>query len=140
MPVVPEEQDFSAPDWFTLVSECNLSGISGNILWNCLPITEQADHYILVLDEQQSALFSAEHADVIAEAVSQSLGRVIKVEINIGPACAETPAGRRRREKAEALEALHQRFYQDHGVMSLVASFDATIDKDSLEIPRAQPA
>jgi DNA polymerase III subunit gamma/tau len=137
---IMDEQAFVAPDWFVLVSECHLSGISGNILWNCLPSAVQPDRYVLVLDELQSALFNADHADIIAAALSESLGRKIKVEINIGPVSVETPAVRRRREKAQALEALHQRFYQDHGVMSLIASFDATIDKESLEVPRSQSA
>jgi len=136
---IMDGQAFLAPDWFALVSECQLSGISGNLLWNCLPSLVQSDRYVLVLDELQSALFNADHADIIADALSDNLGRKIKVEINIGPVSAETPAARRRREKVQALEALHQRFYKDHGVMSLVASFDATIDEDSLEVSRPQP-
>jgi DNA polymerase-3 subunit gamma/tau len=123
-------------DWYKLVSECGLSGISGNILWNCVPASAESDRFVLVLDQQQSALYSSEHAEIIAHALSESLGRSVGVEISIGPVAAETPAERRRREKAAAIEALHQRFYQDVGVMALVAGFDAKIDDDSLEISR----
>jgi DNA polymerase-3 subunit gamma/tau len=123
-------------DWYKLVSECGLSGISGNILWNCVPASAESDRFVLVLDQQQSALYSSEHAEIIAHALSESLGRSVGVEISIGPVAAETPAERRRREKAAAIEALHQRFYQDVGVIALVAGFDAKIDDDSLEISR----
>ena len=123
-------------DWYKLVSECGLSGISGNILWNCVPASAESDRFVLVLDQQQSALYSSEHAEIIAHALSESLGRSVGVEISIEPVAAETPADRRRREKAAAIEALHQRFYQDVGVMALVAGFDAKIDDDSLEISR----
>jgi DNA polymerase-3 subunit gamma/tau len=123
-------------DWYQLVSECSLSGISGNILWNCLPVSAESDRFVLVLDQQQSALYNSEHAEIIAHALSESLGRSVGVEISIGPVATETPAERRRREKAAAIEALHQRFYQDVGVMALVVGFDAKIDGDSFEISR----
>lgn len=123
-------------DWYKLVSQCSLSGISGNILWNCVPASAESDRFVLVLDQQQSALYNSEHAETIAHALSESLGRSVVVEISIGPVATETPAERRRREKAAAIEALHQRFYQDVGVKALVAGFDAKIDGDSFEIPR----
>jgi DNA polymerase-3 subunit gamma/tau len=123
-------------DWYQLVSECSLSGISGNILWNCVLVSAESDRFVLVLDQQQSALYNSEHAEIIAHALSESLGRSVGVEISIGPVATETPAERRRREKAAAIEALHQRFYQDVGVMALVVGFDAKIDGDSFEISR----
>jgi DNA polymerase-3 subunit gamma/tau len=125
-----------AIDWYRLVSECSLSGISGNILWNCVPVSAESDSFVLVLDQQQSALYNSEHAEIIAHALSESLGRSVGVEISIGSVATETPAARRRREKAAAIEALHQRFYQDVGVMALVAGFDARSVGDSFEIPR----
>jgi DNA polymerase-3 subunit gamma/tau len=123
-------------DWYKLVSQCSLAGISGNILWNCVPASADSDSFVLVLDHQQSALYSSEHAEIIAHALSENLGFSVRVKISIGPVATETPAERRRREKAAAIEALHQRFYQDVGVKALVAGFDAKIDGDSFEIPR----
>lgn len=128
-PVEPETFD-----WYLLVSKCNLTGISGNILWNCVPAVITADNYQLTLDEQQSALFSADHAAMIGAALSDYLKREIRVEITIGQVLTETPATRRRREKAEAMQALHKRFYEDYGVMALVAGFDATIDQESFTV------
>jgi len=131
---VTEKNDPEDIDWYTLVSRCNLTGISGNILWNCVPVVASVDSYNLVLDEGQSALFSPDHPAMIAAALSEYFGRDIKVDVSIGQISVETPATRRRREKAEAMQALHKRFYEDHGVMALVAGFDATIDPESLTV------
>ncbi|MDP1758102.1 MAG: DNA polymerase III subunit gamma/tau C-terminal domain-containing protein, partial [Pseudohongiella sp.] len=111
-----------------------LTGISGNILWNCVPVVATVAHYALVLDENQSALFSPDHPAMIATALSEYFGRDVKVDISIGQISMETPATRRRREKAEVMQALHKRFYEDHGVMALVAAFDATIDPESFTV------
>jgi DNA polymerase III subunit gamma/tau len=119
---------FTDHDWFSLVQRSGLTGISGNILWNCIPLTAQGAAFELLLDEQQSALFSPDHCDTIAQALSDCLSRTVTVAITIGQPLKETPALRRAREKSAALEALQQSFYNDPGVVALVSMFDAKVE------------
>lgn len=121
-------------DWYKLVAGATLHGISGNILQNCLPAKWGDAELHLTLDELHSALYSPDHAHEIAEALSVALGRPIQVHVAIGPLSGESPAARRRREKQQAIEAAHQRFYQDPGVKAMVSAFDAEIDAESLVI------
>lgn len=133
---MPAVSHAAAPDWYGIVSGCALAGISGNILWNCVVESSAADNYRLLLDETQSALFSPEHQQSIAEALSEFLDRSIQVEIRVGAVDEETPAARRRREREAAVAARHQLFHDDPGVCALVARFDAVVEPESLEITR----
>lgn len=121
-------------DWFALVQQCQLSGISGNILANCVPESATGSAYVLILDQQQSALYSQDQQPRIAQALSETLQRPVSVDIRIGMLPSESPAQRRRREKKQAIDELHHRFNTDPGVLALIAEFDAKVDQDSLQI------
>ncbi|HLT63594.1 MAG TPA: DNA polymerase III subunit gamma/tau, partial [Pseudohongiella sp.] len=134
-PVTPEPVAGDS-DWYVLVQACELGGISGNILWNCDREAVEADTFRLVLDESQSALYSPDHQAAIAEALSAVTGRTVQVVIRIARPAQETPAARRRREKNEAVAAIHRQFNEDPFVVSLLETFDAKVEQDSLEIAR----
>jgi DNA polymerase III subunit gamma/tau len=116
-------------NWYRLVEQCRISGISANILWNCIPVSQTAEHMDLLLDENQSALYSADQDLHIARALSEVSGREITVSISKSALSIETPAQRRARIKREAIEALHHSFHNDPGVVSLVTTFDARIEQ-----------
>lgn len=125
-----------SPDWYKLVQSCSLAGISGNILWNCVPESIDGTSYKLILDESQSALFTPDHQAVIADALAAEVGHPVDVAIRIAVVTQETPAARRKREKTEAIAAIHQKFYDDEAVITLLEIFNATVEQDSLEIAR----
>lgn len=127
-----------ASDWFTLVQQCHLSGISGNILANCVPASATHDAYELILDREQSALYSDDQQPKIAQALSETLQRPISVTVRIGTLPSESPAQRRRREKQQAIDELHHRFNNDPGVLALIAEFDARVDQESLQIIKSR--
>src|SRR5699024_2203984 len=128
------ESDGSGQDWFELVCATRHGGISGNILQNCVVESWHEAEVRLVLVESHSALYSPDHANEIAQALSESLGREINVTITVGPLGSESPAIRRRREKQNAIDAAHHRFSNDPGVLALIADLDAEIDSESLVI------
>ncbi|MDH7943183.1 DNA polymerase III subunit gamma/tau [Pseudohongiella sp. SYSU M77423] len=132
----PGKIESSDWDWYDLVQRSGLAGISGNILWNCVLSDRQNDQLSLTLDQQQSALYSTDHAEHIAHALSDSLGYPVTVNISIGELNQESPAQRRAREKQEAIAALHQRFHNDPGVKALVQTFDASIEQLRTEYER----
>lgn len=134
----PAPASLEPEDWYTLVQRCALSGISGNILANCVP--EYRDEHLirLILDINQSALYSVDQAAHIAEALSDTLGHPLSVEIRVDTIPSESPAERKRREKQAAILALHQCFHDDPGVVSLVNTFDAHVEQDSLQISDKQ--
>jgi DNA polymerase-3 subunit gamma/tau len=134
----PAPESLESEDWYTLVQRCALSGISGNILANCVP--EYRDEHLirLILDINQSALYSVDQAAHIAEALSDTLGHPLNIEIRVDTIPSESPAERKRREKQAAILALHQCFHNDPSVISLVNTFDAHVEQDSLQITDKQ--
>lgn len=116
-------------DWYRLVEQCRLTGISANILWNCIPDSQTVSHMDLLLDENQSALYSIDQDQHIARALSEVSGREMTVSISKAALNTETPAQRRARIKREAIEALHHSFHNDPGVVALVTTFDARIEQ-----------
>ena len=92
------------------------------------------DAYALILDEQQSALYSEDQQPKIAQALSELLQRPVTVMIQVGSLPSESPAQRRRREKQQAIDELHHRFNTDPGVLALISEFDARVDQESLQI------
>ena len=115
--------------WYRLVEQCGISGISANILWNCIPASQTDTHIDLLLDENQSALYSNDQDQHIALALSEVSGRELTVSISKSALNTETPAQRRARIKREAIESLHRSFHNDPGVVALVNTFDASIEQ-----------
>ncbi len=119
--------------WYQLLQTIGMNGIAPSLLWNCLVEKIEADQIHLLLDETQSALYSADQNNALTSLLTQKLAGDCKVKVTVTAVTAETPAARRRREKAEAIAALENRFQADPGVMGLLARFDASIEEMRIE-------
>ena len=110
-----------------------MNGIAPSLLWNCLVEKVAGNRVYLLLDETQSALYSADQDNALANLLGQKLNTSCQVMVTVTAVSHETPSARRRREKEEAIAALENRFQADPGVMGLVAKFDARIEEMRIE-------
>lgn len=119
--------------WYQVLQNIGMNGIAPSLLWNCVVEKVEAEQIHLLLDETQSALYSADQDNALSSLLTQKLGSHCKVKVTVTAVPTETPAARRRREKAEAIAALENRFQADPGVMGLQARFDASIEEMRIE-------
>ncbi len=134
-PVEPQAEPQAADSqWIDVVSGCQLSGISANLLANCVPELLNEERIDLVLDERQSSLFNEQYLDMIRQALDQYYGRTVHLNLRIGVPSGETPAAWRQRVRQERRQAIIDDFNNDTNVRAIMERFSATIRPESLEL------
>lgn len=119
--------------WYQTLQAIGMNGIAPSLLWNCVVEKVQNQRIFLLLDETQSALYSADQNSALASLLGQQLNTDCQVDVTVTAVHEETPSARRRREREEAIAALENRFQSDPGVMGLLAKFDASIEEMRIE-------
>ncbi len=119
--------------WNALVTTMGLTGMTGNLLSNCVLEARTDDTLTLRLDETQSALYNREQEQRIAQALQRHLARPLEISIHVGALDAESPAQFRGRLAAEALERARQEFSNDEHVQALIHHFSAHIVPGSVQ-------
>lgn len=134
LPPSPVHENFTAQSWIALVEELAISGITGNLLANCIPVSQDESSLSLMLDESQSSLFNDEHLRRITQCLTSHFGREILVNISIGRLSAESPAQYRQRKKEERVQEAVRDFENDENVQAIVEHFSAQIQQGSISI------
>ena len=141
--ITPEQipvQEPSAPvlainaQWHQVVGELGVTGITGNLLANCVLVSNVDNVITLVLDRNQSALYNDEHDKRIKQALTSYYGEQFKIALSIGDISSESPAQYQARLRAEALENARTEFANDEHVQALIETFSAHIVPDSVSI------
>jgi len=139
-PVVEEVSDSPSPSfagngqWHQVVSELGITGITGNLLANCVLESHSEDTITLVLDTTQSALYNEEHGRRIKQALKEYYGAAYTIELRTGEINTESPAQYQARLRAEALDNARAEFENDKHVQALIDTFSAHIVTDSVSI------
>lgn len=139
-PVVEEVSDSPSPSfagngqWHQVVSELGITGITGNLLANCVLESRSEDTITLVLDTTQSALYNEEHGRRIKQALKEYYGAAYTIELRTGEINTESPAQYQARLRAEALDNARAEFENDKHVQALIDTFSAHIVTDSVSI------
>lgn len=123
-------------DWFALASELELGGVAKMIVENANLAEQTEDAMELVLDRAHDTLLNDGQISVIQRALTERLGRSIRLKITPGEVVEETPAVRRQRERSERLEAAERALNKDEVVNTLLTEFDGRLD----DIQPLQPA
>ncbi|MDP1930315.1 MAG: DNA polymerase III subunit gamma/tau [Gammaproteobacteria bacterium] len=120
--------------WIALVDELAITGITGNLLANCIPESQNESSLALILDESQSSLFNDEHLRRITQCLSGYFGREMLVRISIGQLDTESPARFRQRMQEERIQKTVKNFENDENVQAIVQQFSAHIQQDSISV------
>lgn len=118
--------------WITLVENLGATGITGNLLANCVLLSLSGHDITLALDATQSALYNEEHGRRIAQLLSEHFGQSVELDIRIEAISAESPAAHRQRMEEEALHNARQEFENDEHVQALIKNFSAKIVPESV--------
>ena len=121
-------------NWPDILSQLNLSGMTLALANNCSldKIDDTAIHFLL--DAKHSALHNPRNDERLSQALQQYLNKPIKLMIRIGTPNSSTPAEQQHREKLVKHEAAKTTIENDPGVQSLLKTFDAKIQPDSIRI------
>ena len=119
-------------DWFDVVGALSLSGVARMIVEHSLPVSQDAERWVLCLDRSHDTLLGDGQVKQVARALSTLLGRDTRVEIVGGEPAGETPAARKVREHREQHDAAVASLQGDEHVRSLLDAFDGRLDLDSV--------
>ena len=120
--------------WHQIVNELGITGITGNLLANCVLVSDSNKQLSLILDSAQSALYNDEHGRRIKQALNSFYGEDYSIELTIGVINSESPAQYQARLRAEALEHARTEFANDEHVKALIETFSGHIVPDSVSI------
>lgn len=117
-----------------MLAAMQVSGITGNLLANCILESYTDDSLVLQLDVDQSALFNDVQSERMGQALSIHLAKPIRLEVKIGPISTESPAQYHVRKRKEHLESLKSDFNADENVVAIVEAFSARIIEESFTV------
>jgi DNA polymerase-3 subunit gamma/tau len=122
------------PEWNSLINELNLKGLEKVLAVNC-SVTAWEDELIsLNLEESQKPLLgNKRYEDRLREALSQHLGKSIRLKITSGTANRETPALQTKRLLTAVQEAASNQAEADPEIQKLLKVFDAKIQYVALK-------
>jgi DNA polymerase-3 subunit gamma/tau len=122
--------------WIQIVRELGITGITGNLLANCVLVELDETSVTLALDETQSALYNEEQGRRIEQVLREHFARPLKLTLLITAIDAESPAQFQQRKREEALEQARTEFAADEHIQSIISTFSAYIVPDSVSILR----
>lgn len=120
--------------WTDLVQEMGVTGITGNLLANCVLLSKNDTTITLALDETQSALFNSEHEQRIERVLSEYFKQALQLSVQITSIDKESPAKYQQRMREEALARARAEFATDEHVRSIIDVFSAHIVPESISI------
>jgi DNA polymerase-3 subunit gamma/tau len=119
-------------NWHTFFERLNLTGITRNLLANCIVEDVQESQLAILLDVQQSALLNDEHRQRIIQCLRDVLGTHWQISLRIGELTQESPARRKQRIMDERIDKALADFHADPNVRHLVDRFSASVLTESI--------
>ena len=130
--VAPRRPAMAAGGWQEMIEAMALSGLVKELAGHCALKSRTADRIELALAPAQESLFGKNQKAQLAEALKARFGAHLKVRIVAEAPAALTPA-EAAAKLAEARQAeARQSVNSDPVVQTLLDTFDATLDQDSI--------
>jgi DNA polymerase-3 subunit gamma/tau len=124
----------NAENWVKIVDELGITGITGNLLANCVIKSVDGNRLLLTLDETQSSLFSEEHQRRISQSLSRFLGETIELEISSGSLTAQSPAQFKQLQREERISESLRAFENDQNVQEILRIFSAQLAHNNISV------
>jgi DNA polymerase-3 subunit gamma/tau len=123
-------------EWGAIVASLELTGFARQLAANCALIGREHGLVRLALDPRNQSLKTPAQQENLAQALSRHFGEKLRVEIDVRPIEALTPAQAEQRVATEATEAARRAFEADPTVQALKDRFGATVLPDSVRPAR----
>lgn len=115
-------------DWAQVITKLSLSGLTLMLVKNSIVSKFEGDRLSLTLDASQKACLNPSRQDQIQAALSQYLGRSIKLTIAVGEVNA-TPMIQAQEQAILREKQAKEAISQDKTVQDIMSTFDATVEK-----------
>jgi DNA polymerase-3 subunit gamma/tau len=120
--------------WHELIDEMALAGLVRELAGHCILKEHTQDHVHLVLSPAKEHLLNTAQKERLLAALQDRFGGKMKVQFSVANLDQETPADRKSREARERQLAAEQAVTNDPALKSLQDMFDATLDKNSIQV------
>ena len=123
----------SAPDWPALVASLDLQGPVRQLAHHCVLTARSGDVLRLRLDRSGEMFRRPQLEQKLAQALSEQLGRPLRIEISVSDAAEDTPARRQAQASDERLRAAEEAIEADPAVRAMREVFGATVQPGSVK-------
>ena len=121
-------------DWHQLVASMALDGLTKELASHCTLQEHTGDRIRLNLHPDQEHLAATSQKDKLQAALELCFGGPTRLVVSVEESAQETPAQRKIRSDRESSQAALEAVESDPDVKLLMDTFDATIDKESINI------
>lgn len=129
---IKQEKKTETLEWSSMISQLSLTGLSAVLVKHCVVASWDGERLALTLDAIHKACLNDTRMKQIQEAISQYLGRTIRVKITPGEVQTETPSQQREAalqgREAEAMQSIQQ----DAMVKNILSTFEAKVEQVTL--------
>ncbi|HEX7417645.1 MAG TPA: DNA polymerase III subunit gamma/tau C-terminal domain-containing protein, partial [Steroidobacteraceae bacterium] len=122
----------AADSWMALVNGLELQGAAQQLAANCTLLGRDGNVVRLGLDTRHQLMRTRAQEDKLAQALSRHFGTTVRLEFELGPMPAETPAQVSERAGVAALEAARRSLEEDPTVLALQERFGATLHRETV--------
>lgn len=120
-------------EWQNLIEEMGLKGLTKELAGNCVIKSKTDTKIELALTPSQEHLLNKSQQDRIEQAIRARFGAEVSLEIVLEDSDNETPAEANARMERERQKAAENSVQNDPNVQSLLDTFNASIDQDSIQ-------
>jgi DNA polymerase-3 subunit gamma/tau len=122
-----------ASDWPALVASLDLQGPARQLANHCVLAARTGDVLRLRLDPSGEMFRRPQLEQKLAQALSEQLGRPLRIEISLSDAAEDTPARRQAQVSDERLRAAEEAIEADPAVRAMREIFGATVQPGSVK-------
>jgi len=123
----------SAGTWAGMLAGLDLQGPARQLAAHCVPTGHVNDLVRLRLDPAGEMFRRPQLEQKLAQALSEQLGRPLRIEISVSDAAEDTPARRQAQASDERLRAAEEAIEADPAVRAMREVFGATVQPGSVK-------
>ncbi|NNF16916.1 MAG: DNA polymerase III subunit gamma/tau [Gammaproteobacteria bacterium] len=120
-------------DWEGVIKLMGLQGAARQLAANCVVKANDDQHIMLILDEDNRHMLTAQVQSKLAAVMQNHLGDEFTVKIELGKIAAVTPATKQRQAEEARLQSIRDSIFEDPNVKALLETFDAEIQEESIK-------
>jgi DNA polymerase III subunit gamma/tau len=120
-------------DWKKIIDEMALAGLVKELAGNCVLKSHTENKVELALAPSQEHLLNQNQKERLEHAIKTRFGSDVKLVIAVEDSENETPSETNARFEREKQKAAEESVNNDQTVKSLIDTFNATVDQDSIQ-------
>ena len=130
----PPQEVHAAGDWWAqLLDRMQLDGLIANLARHAQLLSREQDQWQLLLDPGHQPMATDARIAELAGAISDYLGKRIKLQVSFEAGGEDSPAQREERARQARLAHAREALRTDPVINALVTEFDGRLDEDSIE-------